>query len=290
MKPSNQGYLAVFSLLLAATFWGVIWYPLRLLEVRGLVGLWATLAMYLTPLVLLSIPLLIKSRKWMRTAPLSLILLSIAAGWTNMAFILAVIEGPVVRVMLLFYLSPIWAVLLGYFILGESVHRQQIPVILLAMVGAFVMLWRPGIGLPIPTSDNEWLAISAGVAFSLNNVMGRKLHAMPLAPKIMVSWIGVVLLSVGTIVVTSEPIPDISLETAGYAAALGIFGIAVITSSVLYGLSHMPVSRSSVIMLFELVAGSVSAALLTSEVILPQEWLGGAFILLSALLSARQQR
>ena len=202
-----------------------------------------------------------------------------------MAFILAVIEGPVVRVMLLFYLSPIWAVLLGYFILGESVHRQQIPVILLAMVGAFVMLWRPGIGLPIPTSDNEWLAISAGVAFSLNNVMGRKLHAMPLAPKIMVSWIGVVLLSVGTIVVTSEPIPDISLETAGYAAALGIFGIAVITSSVLYGLSHMPVSRSSVIMLFELVAGSVSAALLTSEVILPQEWLGGAFILLSALLA-----
>lgn len=290
MKPSNQGYLAVFSLLLAATFWGIIWYPLRLLEARGLVGLWATLAIYLTPLLLLSIPLWIKSRKWMRTAPWSLVVLSIAAGWTNMAFILAVIEGPVVRVMLLFYLSPLWAILLGYFILGESVHRKQIPVILLAMVGAFVMLWRPGIGLPIPTSNNEWLAISAGAAFSLNNVMGRKLHAMPLAPKTMVSWIGVVVLSVGTIILTGEAIPSISVETAGYAAMLGMFGIAVITTSVLYGLSHMPVSRSSVIMLFELVAGSASAALLTSEVILPQEWLGGAFILLSALLSARQQR
>ena len=290
MKASNQGYLAVFCLLLAATFWGVIWYPLRLLEDRGLVGLWSTLAIYLSPLILLSVPLVIRSRAAIRTAPLSLLILGVAAGWTNLAFILAVIEGPVVRVLLLFYLSPIWAILLGHFVLGESVHRNQIPVILLALAGAFVMLWRPGIGLPIPTSNNEWLAISAGAAFSLNNVMGRKLHLMPLAPKTMASWIGVVVLCVGTIAITAEPAPDISFETAGYATLLGIFGVGVITSSVLYGLSHMPVSRSSVIMLFELVAGSASAALLTAEVILPQEWLGGLCILLAAFLSARQQR
>ena len=42
----------VFSLLLSATLWGVIWYPLRLLEAAGLSGLWTTLASYGAALLL----------------------------------------------------------------------------------------------------------------------------------------------------------------------------------------------------------------------------------------------
>ena len=38
--------LPALSLLLSATLWGVIWYPLRLLENRGLHGVWATLLMF----------------------------------------------------------------------------------------------------------------------------------------------------------------------------------------------------------------------------------------------------
>ena len=34
------------SLLLAATLWGVVWYPLRLLAAAGLDGLWSTLVSY----------------------------------------------------------------------------------------------------------------------------------------------------------------------------------------------------------------------------------------------------
>ena len=36
----------VLSLLLAATLWGVIWYPLRLLDENGLNGLWTSLVSY----------------------------------------------------------------------------------------------------------------------------------------------------------------------------------------------------------------------------------------------------
>jgi drug/metabolite transporter (DMT)-like permease len=39
-----------------------------------------------------------------------LLALALAAGWTNLAYVLAVIHGEVMRVLLLFYLAPLWTV------------------------------------------------------------------------------------------------------------------------------------------------------------------------------------
>jgi drug/metabolite transporter (DMT)-like permease len=58
------------------------------------------------------------------------------------------------------------------------------------------------------------------------------------------------------------------------------------TVTVIYGVSHMPVHRSAVILLFELVVGAVSSLILTDERVLLQEWLGGALILTAAYLAA----
>jgi drug/metabolite transporter (DMT)-like permease len=49
----------------------------------------------------------------------------------------------------------------------------------------------------------------------------------------------------------------------------------------------LPVYRSAVILLFELVAGAISSQLLTEEVMEIKEWIGGGFIILAAYLSAR---
>jgi len=59
------------------------------------------------------------------------------------------------------------------------------------------------------------------------------------------------------------------------------------TLTVLYGVTSMPVHRSAVILLFELVAGAASSLWLTDEVILPREWLGGLMIITAAWLAAR---
>jgi drug/metabolite transporter (DMT)-like permease len=57
--------------------------------------------------------------------------------------------------------------------------------------------------------------------------------------------------------------------------------------TVTYGVSRMPVHRSAVILLFELVAGALSSQLLTDETVLPREWLGGLLIVTAAYLAAR---
>jgi drug/metabolite transporter (DMT)-like permease len=68
---------------------------------------------------------------------------------------------------------------------------------------------------------------------------------------------------------------------------LGLGGILIMTVLVQYGVTHMPVHRSAVLALIELVAGAVSQQLLTDEVVSAREWAGGALILAGAWLSAR---
>jgi len=277
----------VFSLLLSATLWGVIWYPLRLLEAAGLSGLWTTLASYGAAL-LLGLLALIARRSKLRHQPLALLILAVSAGWCNVAFILAVLEGTVVRVLLLFYLSPIWAVLLAWLFLGERLSRQATGVFALAIIGALVMLWDPVIGLPWPSAPGDWLAVSSGFAFALSNVMTRQLQQVSVQIKTFTSWTGVMVIAMTMLLLSGTvALPEVNLSVWLAAAALGWFGIIIMTLAVQYGVTHMPVHRSAVILLFELIAGALSSSLLTDEVVRPLEWLGGALIIAAAYWAAR---
>jgi len=66
-------------------------------------------------------------------------------------------------------------------------------------------------------------------------------------------------------------------------------GFMLSTLAVVYGVTHMPVQRSAVIMLFELVVGAASAWLLASEIVSIQEWLGGVLILTAAVIAILQE-
>lgn len=280
--------LPIFSLLLAATLWGVIWYPLRLLESAGLDGLWITLASYAAALLLGLLPFATRLGE-LRRQPLTLLWLALSAGWCNVAFVIAVLEGPVVRVLLLFYLSPIWAVLLAWLILGERLTKQARWVFVLAVTGALIMLWDPSVGLPWPRGPGDWLAVSSGFAFALSNVMVRKLQQVSIQVKTVVSWMGVLAVAAVWLAAESLALPQVPGTVWFGAAALGWFGLAIMTVATQYGVTHMPVHRSAVIMLFELVAGALSAGLLTDEVVRPLEWLGGLLIIAAAYWAARLQ-
>jgi drug/metabolite transporter (DMT)-like permease len=55
-------------------------------------------------------------------------------------------------------------------------------------------------------------------------------------------------------------------------------------SATQYGISRMPLQRSSVLLLFELVVGAVSAAWLAGEALSLAELTGGACIVLAGLV------
>jgi drug/metabolite transporter (DMT)-like permease len=279
--------LPVLILLWAATFWGVVWYPLRQLEQAGLGGLWTTWIIFSSaaiPGVFLAWPW----RKELGQQPVLLLLIALANGWLNTAFVLAILHGNVVRVLLLFYLSPLWSILLAWFWLGERPSITGISALVMAMLGAMLMLWNPSLGFPWPQDAADWMAISSGMGFSFSNVAVRRLSHLSSPLKAAVAWLGVVLVAGIWLLFGQTPFPyNVSLMTWSGAILLGILGIFSATLAVVYGVTKLPIHRSATILLFELVAGALSSQWLTDEVVSSLEWLGGGLIVIAAYISVR---
>ena len=98
-----------------------------------------------------------------------------------------------------------------------------------------------------------------------------------------------VLVSAVFILVQPVELPDAPAFAWWTTGLLGVCGFLLSTLAVVYGVTHMPVQRSAVIMLFELVVGAASAWWLAGEVVALQEWIGGMLILSAALIAIVQE-
>lgn len=283
---TKQKALPVAALLTGAIVWGLIWFPFRVLQEAGISGETATLATYFLALAAGLIVIRGTFRE-IRQAPLILLWISLSAGWTNLAYVLAVIHGEVVRVLLLFYLAPLWTVILARTLLKERINSSGLLVMLLSFAGAMTILWHVESGLPLPKSAAEWLGLSSGFMFAVSNVLVRKAHYLSLQIKALGVWAGVVLLA---LLVTGYT-GNISIPNLGFNSVLLLLLVALavflVNPLVQYGLSHISANRAIVIFMFELVVGAVSAYLLAGEAMTPREALGGAMIIIASLLSGQ---
>jgi drug/metabolite transporter (DMT)-like permease len=282
--PAKKNTVALVSLLAGATIWGLIWHPYRVLEGMSVSAALAATLTYFVAL-LLGFPLFRRQLAGFRPNWM-LVLIALVAGGCNLGYVLATVHGEVMRVLLLFYLAPLWTVLLARLLLGEKVSLAGTAVILLSLAGAIVMLWQPSLGMPLPEKGAEWLGLAAGFLFAFANVLIRKAHELPIELKSMAVFAGVVV--VGGLVLPFEPAP-LAVPPAEGWLLLGLIGLVLLATNlfVQYGLTHTPANRAIVIFLFELVVAAISAWLLAGETMSPQEWVGGAMIVAASLFSGR---
>ena len=285
-STDSRNVYPVLAMLLGASMWGVIWYPMRLLEDGGLHGLWLLLLLYLVAFAV-SLPWTWRHAGELAREPVLIGAMILGGGWTNVAFTLAVLDGNVLRVMLLFYLSPLWATLLGWLFLRETISAASVWNLVLAMIGAVIMLWSPEQGLPWPQDRSDWLALSAGFAFAASNTAVRKAARLSIETKSVCVYIGVGVICAILIPFSTVPWPRVEPSIFAGAVALGVGGILLVTVLVQYAATHLPVHQSAVLALIELVVGAASQQLLTEEVVSVREWIGGSLIVLGAYLTAR---
>lgn len=278
---------AAAALVIGAAMWGSIWYPFRLLDAQGVGGLWAMfLAEVVATLVCVAV-----FRRQLSCLRWSWVLIGIGffAGLCNVAFIVGLLKGEVMRVTLLMYLSPLWTVMLARWLLGERLNRHGAAVIVLALAGALVMLWHPDFGAPWPNGPADWLGLLSGVAFATYNVLVRKAEDWPVPVKSLVA-LG------GTVVVAGLLLP-LGIEATPVVWSGSVIGLLLVTGGVLfvmaplvqYGLVRMPANRAIVILLSELVFAALTAWWLAGETMGVQEWIGGGLIALAAFKSSRME-
>jgi drug/metabolite transporter (DMT)-like permease len=290
MNPIRPTAFVVACLLFGATMWGIIWYPYRLLQQQGVSGEISALFSYAIPLLIFAwfhLQALKAARRYWRL----LLGIGLAAGWTNMSYVLSVLEGEILRVLLLFYLAPLWTVLFARLLLGEQLNRWGYGIMALSISGAMIMLWPPQAGFPLPANHAEWLALSAGMSFAVANVLTRKASTVPLGAKSVAVWAGVTLVSVVALAIE----PDqwafaVSATPVTWSLLLGVgLLIATMTYAVQYGLSHAPANQAIIIFLFELVVAAVSSYFLADEALSLQEWIGAGLIIAGSLFSGHME-
>lgn len=286
--PSKQKITAVTGLLSGAAVWGMVWYPFRILEQAGISGM---LSSFLTYAIALMIGLAISGPIWreLRIAGWWGVLLIFSAGWTNFGYVQAIIEGEVMRVLLLFYLAPLWTVFFAHFLLGERLNRYGYAVIVLSLGGALVMLWQPSLGLPVPQNRAEWIGLSAGMSFAMTNVVVRHTQHLSVGFKSATVWLGTVLLT-GIMLLYSG---DLTAQLSGIRVdswwLLALIGLVLCATSfaVQFGLTHLPANQAIVLLLFELLFAAVAAYFLAGEKMGGQELVGAVLIVSASLLSGR---
>ena len=289
-SPGLRAAWPTLAIMIGASVWGVVWYPLRMLAAFGLTGTAASAATSAAGclFVLLLRWRSVATLRWHRVLPM----LGLAAGVTNVGFVWGAIHGEVMRVLLLFYLTPAWTALFAHFILHERLNWSGGALAALSLAGAVLMLWSPKLGVPLPANAAEWAGLVGGMGFAMSNVLvvktSRVLPHMKPEMRTAVIFAGAALF--GALASCFEPAPaapagDLLARVVLLVLALGIV-LSTNNMLVQYGLARVPANRASIIMLFEIVVTALSSWLFAGETPGPREWAGGACIVLASLLSS----
>jgi len=276
--------LPVAVLLLSASLWGLAWWPLKAFADAGLSGPMLALLTY-GALGLAGLPWLWRERtRWQRQATL-LLLIALVGGWGNAAFVGALVIGDVVRVMLLFYLAPVWSVIGGRLFLGEAISWRRGAAVALAVAGAFLVVGGAQ-ALGAPPTMADLLALTAGMGFAGNNIASRAAQEVPTASKTVALCLGCALVCVPLLAGNPLAWPAFDAPLAGALVAYTFVGLLLVIVTWQWSVTRLEAGRAGVISLAELLVAVVSAVVIGGEVLAPREWAGGALILAAAVLEA----
>jgi drug/metabolite transporter (DMT)-like permease len=288
-RPPRTVSLPALALTFNAFVWGVSWWPFRQLEAAGLHPLWATALIYAVAVIAIT---LWRPQAWgqLLRAP-ALWILVLASGTTNAAFNWGVTVGDVVRVVLLFYLMPLWSVLLAWALLGERLSAGAGLRVVMALAGAAVVLWPAGGGWPLPHTLAEALGVLGGFTFALNNVMLRRESHRPEAARALAMFLGGALVAgvLAALLAGGGAAPWPPAPAPGWVAGALLMGAVFLVGNLAlqYGAARLPAGVTAVVMVTEVLFASVSAVLLGAGSVTPSLLLGAALIVGAALLASR---
>jgi len=290
MASSKQNAMPIAGILSGALVWGLIWYPFRLLNASGMSG---TATILVTYSLAMLCGMFIFKRLWkeLRAASGWTLGLILSAGWSNLGYVMGMLHGEVMRVLLLFYLAPLWAIIFSYWLLGERLTRYGYFVMALSFSGAFIMLWTPQRVLPLPQNISEWLGLSAGMSFALSNVVSRRAFHLSITAKSYSVLFGTVLLAIPLVWWEggfSKQLMEMNMQSWVLLVLLGIV-LCGTAFAVQYGIANMVSNRAMLLFLFELVVAALSSYLLANETMHAREWIGALLIVSASLLSGKIQ-
>lgn len=268
----------VSALLFGCLLWGLAWWPMKMLNGLGLDASMLTLVAYAAAAFAV-LPRCLCQRVALLSHRRTLLCIFVSGGCWCLCYSAAMVSGEASRVILLYYLSSIWTIIGGHVILKESLDARRWLCILMVLGGAALVLIEPSrFGGIVSVADV--LALIAGLSHAVTNITYRFAEHIPVSTKNAALFLGGVATAALAISLQQPTVSATSISAQAWlaGAAFGLCWVLVADSLTQFGVSHLPASRSAVLLISELVFTVASAALLASEHLSPMKLLGGALI------------
>ena len=268
------------AILASTLLWGTWWIPLRQLNAVGFGSFWATAGGLIIPLVVL-LPLLIWRRKRILAGGLPLVLSALFFAATLSLYAEGVLRGQVARVILLFYLTPVWSTLLARVMLGEPITARRMLTLALGLSGMLVVL-EVDRASPLPRDAGEWLGLASGAVWGLAMVYTRRAAAHPIADKVALQFaFAVAFFAMLTLIPGGRDWSAFTPDTAAVGWLLGfafLWNLPVVYLT-FYGGGKLEPGRVAILLMMEVAIGIVTAAMFTDEPFTLREFIGAVLII-----------
>ena len=278
-------HLPTIILVGASILWGLTWIPLKAINSHGIEGI-ALIFFSYAILTLALLPLLLKGYTHWKEHKRMMLLIAFFGGGANLAFTYALINGEVIRVMVLFYLLPVWGVAGGRIFLKESIDVWRYLGVALAIGGAFIILGGFKV-FDTPPSWIDLIALISGFFFAMNNLLFRAAQKVPVSSKLGIMFFGCFFLATGFLAFGIESLPS---EVTGNGwlilIAYALFWLLLANIGSQWSVTHMEAGRSSIIIILELITAVISATFIAHESMSALEAIGGVLILGAAFIEA----
>ncbi|MEM9097063.1 MAG: DMT family transporter [Pseudomonadota bacterium] len=283
---SQKTRLASAAVFIAASIWGLYWVPLRLFVENGVDGSW-TVALLNAPPVLVLLPFVLWRHKELQGHLGRAVLIGIFAGAGLAFYASGLVFSSVVRSTLLFYLTPVWATLIGLFWLNERVEPLRWLAIALGLIG-MVLLLSGGDATSLPLNIGDLFGLISGVFWATAAAMIKRYPDTPILGMTFFQFAGCTAIAalIGLVAaVTPAPSAQALADSLAVAAVASIGFILPTVVIIFWAQRILFPGRAGLLMMSEVLVAVITASFfLPEEQLSALEWFGAGLILLACLV------
>ena len=277
--------------LATALLGGLWWLPIRWLEASGFDGAWAGIA--LTSGAIPAVAIISASRplRWLSRRHL---LGATAIGVAISLYSIALTGSDVIRVLVLFYLAPVWSLMIERLFLMRPLRIHDLAFVILALAGIAVMSGSPIDLLRLSVSAADVMALISGILFSLGSAAAFRETNFETAHFTLVVLVTASLFG-AIMALVSAPGPVSLAQTFDAEASLSLMLVlgclycAPILFMTCRAAKLLPPSKLTLLFAAEVLSGAASAAVLLGERLSSSEIMGSGLIAIAIIGAMRSK-
>ncbi len=281
MRPRLTGPETAIAV--SGALWGLYWIPVRHLEARGVGVVWTTLGLFVVGLALLA-PILIRHPPARAVFTPRMLATGLLTGGAFVLYSVSLVLTEVVTAILLFYLSPVWATVLGRVLLAERLTGSRLTALALGLGGLWVVLGDES-GVPLPRNPGDWCALIAGVMWAFGTLRVHQDSTIsPIAHTASLFVGGAVVIAIISLLpAMAGPAPVVTAQAAAIILILTVLSV-VSAWGILWGARLISPGRAGLLLMMEVITGLASAAVLAGEPFGMIQAIGSMLIVAAALV------